>query len=69
MLLTVPSPLLMKLQSFKHKEFVTALAYHPIQQDIFLSGGARSGIACWDSRSNRFVEMIVSKNLSDNVLV
>jgi len=44
------------IQNFKHKEFVTALAYHPIQHDIFLSGGARSGIACWDSRSNSVIQ-------------
>lgn len=36
-----------------HKEYVTALRYHPKQADLFLAGGFSTGITCWDVRSNK----------------
>jgi WD40 repeat protein len=45
---------LMLMQSFKHKEMITTVSWHPEQPDVFLAGGYRHGIACWDSRTNRY---------------
>eukprot|EP01111_Echinosteliopsis_oligospora_P006938 TRINITY_DN2141_c1_g3_i1.p1 TRINITY_DN2141_c1_g3~~TRINITY_DN2141_c1_g3_i1.p1 ORF type:complete len:578 (-),score=153.52 TRINITY_DN2141_c1_g3_i1:91-1824(-) len=44
------------IQSFRHKAYVTALAYHPGQPNLFLAGGSRAGIACWDTRSNSVIQ-------------
>lgn len=43
------------IQSYSHKEYVTAIAFHPSKHNLFLSGGFASGIACWDTGSNSVV--------------
>jgi len=39
------------IESFEHTQFVTTVAYHPEQPNLFVSGGFKSGILCWDIRS------------------
>lgn len=43
------------IHSFKHKEMITTVNWHPEQPDVFLAGGYRHGVVCWDSRSNSVV--------------
>jgi len=42
-------------QVFDHKEFVTAIRFHPSNPNLFISGCYRSGIKCWDIRASRCV--------------
>ncbi|KAL6063331.1 WD repeat-containing protein 25 [Balamuthia mandrillaris] len=43
------------VQTSKHEEFITALRYHPStdESNLFLCGGAKSGLFCWDLRTTK----------------
>eukprot|EP01120_Amphizonella_sp_Union-15-10_P016223 TRINITY_DN8486_c0_g1_i2.p1 TRINITY_DN8486_c0_g1~~TRINITY_DN8486_c0_g1_i2.p1 ORF type:complete len:411 (-),score=66.71 TRINITY_DN8486_c0_g1_i2:103-1335(-) len=43
------------IDTFKHKEFITSIKFHPWQQSLFLAGGYKSGVVCWDVRSHSVV--------------
>jgi len=43
------------IHSYQHKEMLSAICYHPKQHNLFLVGGEKSGIACWDTNSNKVV--------------
>eukprot|EP01114_Cavostelium_apophysatum_P011629 TRINITY_DN25982_c0_g1_i1.p1 TRINITY_DN25982_c0_g1~~TRINITY_DN25982_c0_g1_i1.p1 ORF type:complete len:199 (+),score=38.07 TRINITY_DN25982_c0_g1_i1:356-952(+) len=43
------------IQNYTHKEHVSALCWHPKQHSLFLAGGVKAGIACWDTQTNKVV--------------
>lgn len=51
----------MYIKVYKHKEYVSALCFHPEMNNLFLSGGFKSGVACWDINSNRFYIYVFMK--------
>jgi len=43
------------VRTFRHKEMINSVSWHPVQSHVFLAGAYRNGIACWDSRAKRAV--------------
>jgi len=48
------------LKSYKHNEFTTAIQYHPKQHNLFMTGGYRHGVVCWDTRTDTVVKTFVA---------
>lgn len=44
-----------KLDSFKHKECVTTVSFHPRDDNLFLVGSFSKGIVCWDIRTHSVI--------------
>jgi len=50
------------INSFKHKDLVTSVLYHPERDDIFLSGTLRSGVFAWDTRLGKVIREYFSSS-------
>eukprot|EP00794_Sanderia_malayensis_P020048 gene20048-22015_t len=44
-----------EMSCYKHKDFVTALLYHPEDSNVFLTGTGSNGLFAWDIRAEKYV--------------
>jgi len=49
------------LNSYPHKEYITAIQYYPKDNNLIIAGGYRYGVVCWDVRSNSVIKKFMGQ--------